>query len=111
MAKEMIAEFLNALDEKDDIRADLAAALEGQDEQAPVIVDVAGKHGFEFTEDEFNVVLELVAAEQARGLSDAELDSVAGGAGRTGPPPPSGIRQYNNIGLKFRGRSAQILIR
>jgi predicted ribosomally synthesized peptide with nif11-like leader len=111
MAKEAIVEFLNALDEQNDIRTELASALEEKEEQAPVVVEVAARHGFQFTEDELNVVLELAAAEQDRGLSDAELDSVAGGAGRTGPPPPAGIRQYHNIAMKFSGRFAQILIR
>jgi len=111
MARETIAQFLEALDQREDLRKDLTSALEGLEDQTPAIVDVAGRHGYEFTEDEFNVVLELIAAEQAQQLSDEELEGVAGGSGRTGPPPPASIKQYNNFSMNFSGRRATLLIR
>jgi predicted ribosomally synthesized peptide with nif11-like leader len=95
MSNDAVARFLDTLDDSSELRDELGAALEGKDEQAPAIVEVAGRHGFEFNEEEFNVVLELIAGEQ--GLSEDELDAVAGGAAPVGSPPPAGTRQFRNF--------------
>jgi predicted ribosomally synthesized peptide with nif11-like leader len=111
MANEAIAEFLEVLDERPEVRAELLSALEEREDQAPVIVEIAAKHGFEFTEDDYNGMMEAVAATRGRSLSDEELESVAGGSGRTGPPPPAGIKEYQNFRMNFAGRRAVLFFR
>jgi predicted ribosomally synthesized peptide with nif11-like leader len=100
MAKDSIAAFLDTLDGSIDLREELGAALEGLDTQASAVVEVASRHGFEFTEDEFNGVLEVVSRSQGQELSDDELEAVAGGGAGVAVPMPEGYRRFTNLRLQ-----------
>ena len=94
MSKENVALFLGAIADNRDVNAQIARAPQTPDAWAAV----ARKHGYEFTNSDLHGVVEevldleglreessvaaLVAAMQPHGdeLSDAQMESVAGGA-------------------------------
>ena len=70
MAIEKALEFLSALDQ------DESLAVKADDAFVAALHQVAGGAGFEFSEDELRRALD------GEGLSDADLDQVAGGLSR-----------------------------
>ena len=67
MSNDAVARFLDTLDESSDLRDELGAALEGKEEQAPSIVEVAKQHG--------------IAFEQPKDLKKAHVAEVLAGSG------------------------------
>jgi len=106
MSKEAVGEFLIKLDEDVGVRLELSAALEGNEQQAPAMVEVAARHGLEFTPDEYAEVIASITDLQDGVLRDDELEAVAGGlaggmANMKGPIPTSlGRHQLQNFNLR-----------
>ena len=79
MSTQAVSEYLEKLNNDDDLKAE--SELEGKTKQERIAaaVELAGKRGFDFTEDEFATVLDALRKVQSGELEDAELETVAGG--------------------------------
>ena len=84
MSAEAVRRFWNDVDEDTALRQGVEALFSAGDSpqaSAAAIVEVAAKHGYEFTADELKQHVAANAAE----LSDAELEAVSGGMGAGKP--------------------------
>jgi predicted ribosomally synthesized peptide with nif11-like leader len=81
MSKEAVIQMLSHVDAEPGLRDELSAAMEAPEGKADAVMGVAGKHGYEFTPEEFREVVSEAAAdsEGKTELSDEELKHVAGG--------------------------------
>jgi predicted ribosomally synthesized peptide with nif11-like leader len=81
MSKEAVIQMLSRVDAEPELRDELSAAMDAPEGRADAVMAVAGKHGYEFTPEEFrDVVSEAAASSEAKGeVSDADLERVAGG--------------------------------
>jgi hypothetical protein len=100
MSKDAVAEFLVKIDQDESLRKELGAALGGAAEQGSIMAETAARHGLEFSSDEYAEVVDELIAVQEAGLSDAELESVAGGCGTAPNPGPikaGRVRQFRQL--------------
>jgi len=101
MSKDMVVKFLSAVDADSDLRGELVAAIEGTTEQASSIVEIADRHGFEFTLDDYTEVIREIGRQQEGEVSQDELDAVAGGLGggfgRRPVPISDRLKQLGNL--------------
>jgi predicted ribosomally synthesized peptide with nif11-like leader len=101
MATQTVFEFLDTLDRDDALREELGATLGGDALDSPKVAGFAARHGFEFTEDDFNEAVEVIASRQPEELSDDQLDVVSGGSRLAFPMPEGGGKVFRNLGLRL----------
>ena len=83
MSTQAVNQFLQKVTEDSQLQQELAKALEGENNSQSVI-DLAVKHGYQFTADEFwaeiqNRQSEFQQKQDAEELNEEELEAVAGG--------------------------------
>lgn len=83
MSTTAVQEFLDKVGEDEALQADLAKALEAENDRAAV-TDLAQSKGYEFTPEELAAEVakrqqEAMQRQEAGELSDEELEAVAGG--------------------------------
>ena len=85
MSKQAVETFLKSLDENGDLKNELFNTVPAKARDAVRIVEFAGKHGFDFSQDELLKEAASYAAAKGEALSDEDLEAVAGGLGWEGP--------------------------
>ncbi len=79
MASEAVGRFLEVLATDTALQQEVEAAVAAGSERLDAAMAVARGHGYEFTADELKLAVEAQKAGGAEGLSEAELEGVAGG--------------------------------
>jgi predicted ribosomally synthesized peptide with nif11-like leader len=99
MSKKAVEGFLARVDDSAELRDTVRKALEGKDEQAPTMVELGSKEGFEFTTEEYTAVIDTISRYRDRELSEEELEVVSGGSRPVDPPGPAMRIQFKNFRL------------
>ena len=84
MSIEAVNQFLTKVTEDQELQAELAKAMEGENDRQAA-TQLGAKHGFQFTPEELaseiaNRQSEFQTQQSANELSEQELEAVAGGA-------------------------------
>ena len=84
MSIEAVNQFLTKVSEDQELQAELATAMEAEDDRQ-ASTELAAKHGYDFTPEELasemeNRQSEFQSKHEANELSEEELEAVAGGA-------------------------------
>jgi predicted ribosomally synthesized peptide with nif11-like leader len=81
MSIESVAAFLEKANQDVTLQGELSTLVEGKEETACApFIELAGRHGFEFTIEELHEVLDALRAQDSEGeLTDDHLEQVAGG--------------------------------
>ncbi|MBP1599443.1 MAG: Nif11 domain [Acidobacteria bacterium] len=79
MSKQAVETFLKSLDENGDLKNELFNTVPAKARDAVRIVEFAGKHGFDFSQDELLKEAASYAAAMGESLSDEQLEAVVGG--------------------------------
>jgi predicted ribosomally synthesized peptide with nif11-like leader len=99
MSQQAVAQFLKRIDEDGPFREEFFKTVPKQLSNGAPIVEFAGLHGFEFTEDELRRAAGTAAGQDE--LSDAQMEAVAGGviAGTPGDQSSREIlRSFRRLG-------------
>ena len=83
MSMEAVNQFLTKVSEDQQLQAELAQAMEAEDDQQAA-TELAAKYGYDFTPDELGLEIqnrqsEFQSNQEAGTLSEEELEAVAGG--------------------------------
>ena len=100
MSTQAVASFIAQLTQ-DDVTNELNLKGKTKKEGIAAIVQLAGKHGFEFTEEECAAVLDMAKKMQAGQLEDAELETVAGGVALPEGTWASLYDSFRSVALDF----------
>ena len=84
MSIKSVNQFLNKVTEDQELQAELAAAMEAENDRQAA-TELGAKHGFQFTPEELgseiaNRQSEFQTKQSANELSEQELEAVAGGS-------------------------------
>ena len=83
MSIEAVNQFLTKVNQDEKLQAELSQVMKSQNDRQAA-VDLAAKHGYEFTTEELNERIEQIQSIQAKQaanetLSEEELEAVSGG--------------------------------
>jgi predicted ribosomally synthesized peptide with nif11-like leader len=84
MSQQAVVTFLKSLDESGELKKELFGTVPAKARDAARVVEFAGKHGFDFTQDELLKEAATYAAAKGEALSDDDLEAVVGGVGWEG---------------------------
>jgi predicted ribosomally synthesized peptide with nif11-like leader len=79
MSMEVVKRFLEQMRTDEKLRDDVVDAVKNTGDRMAAAASIAEQHGFRFTADELERVLDLAQEVGERELSEDQLDAVAGG--------------------------------